>query len=224
MIQRKSGWPVLVNAGREVISLFVAYGLYAAILQLVGVVSALSSEGFIAIVVFVTGYFIVSRSLFYFSLLIRQKLGAGEQRIIVHYEIVHAALLMTSSAVVVSTILVFPLVAWPFVGALLVFGAVMARQIAEEVVQAEEMNKLHGMDEVITGAMGLEASFARIEQVADRTLDWGAFRVSRYRDASFSTLYIGAIGRKDRQDVQFVHCDRRVRHELLLCVAIPLLL
>ncbi len=199
IIQRKGGWAVLVNAGREVISLFVAYGLYAAVLQLVGVDSPLSSEGFIAIVVFGTGYLFVSRSLFYFGLLIRQKLGTGEQRIIVRYEIVHAALLMTSSAVVVSTILFLPL-AWPFVGALLVFGAVMARQIAEEVVQAEEMNKLHVMDEVITGTMGLEASFARIEQVADRTLDWGAFRVSRYRDASFSTLYVGAIGRKDRED------------------------
>ncbi|MCH6548095.1 MAG: hypothetical protein IH798_06575, partial [Gemmatimonadetes bacterium] len=86
MIQRKGGWAVLVNAGREVISLFVAYGLYAAVLQLVGVVSPLSSEGFIAIVVFVTGYLFVSRSLFYFTLLIRQKLGAGEQRIIVRYE------------------------------------------------------------------------------------------------------------------------------------------
>ncbi len=200
MIQRKGGWAVLVNAGREVMSLFVAYGLHAAVLQLVGVVSPLSSEGFIAIVVFVTGYFFVSRSLFYFTLLVRQKLGAGEQRIIVRYEIVHAALLMTSSAVVVGTILALPLAAWPFVGALLLFGAVMAKQIAEEVVQAEEMNKLHVMDEVIIGTMGLEASFASIEQVADRTLDWGAFRVARYRDASFSTLYVGAIGRKDRED------------------------
>ncbi|MEE9254982.1 MAG: methyl-accepting chemotaxis protein, partial [Pseudomonadales bacterium] len=109
-------------------------------------------------------------------------------------------LLMTTSAVVVSTILFLPLAAWPFVGALLVFGAVMARQIAEEVVQAEEMNFLHVMDEVITGSMGLEASFARIERVANRTLDWEAYRVSRYRDASFSTLYVGAIGQRRGED------------------------
>ncbi len=203
VIEWKGGWAVLVNAGREVISLFVAYGLHATILQLAGARSPLSSEGFIAIVVFVASYFFVSRSLFYFSLLLRKKLGAGEQRIILRYEIVHGALLVTATAVVISTILVLPMAGWPFVGALLVFGAVMARQIGEEVVQAEEMNKLHVMDEVITGAMGLEASFARIEQVADRTLDWGAYRVSRYRDAAFSTIYVGAIGRKDREDV----CD-----------------
>ena len=200
MIQRKGGWAVLVNAGREVISLFVAYGLHAWVLHLVGVVSPLNSEGFIAIVVFVTAYFFVSRSLFYFSLLVRKKLGAGEQHIIVRYEIVHAALLVGSSAVVMSTILLLPLAGWPFAGALLVFGAVIAKQIGEEVVQAEEMNKLHAMDQVITGTMGLEESFARIEHLAERTLDWGSYRVSAYRDGSFSTLYVGAIGRLDGED------------------------
>jgi len=199
VIQRKGGWAVLVNAGREVISLLSAYGFHAFLLERSGGTSPLDSDGFLASVVFVAAYFFVSRSLFYYSLLIRKKLGPGEQRIILRYEIVHAALLILASALVIGTIVALPIAAWPFAGALLIFGAVMAKQIGEEVVQAEELNKLHAMDAVITGTSGLEESFAQIEKLADRTLDWGAYRVCGFREGTFSHLYVGRIGRSDKE-------------------------
>lgn len=199
VVQRKGGWAVLVNAGREVISLLSAYGFHSFLLDLSGGASALDSDGFLASVVFVAAYFFISRSLFYYSLLIRKKLGPGEQRIILRYEIVHAALLILASALVISTIVALPIAAWPFAGALLIFGAVMAKQIGEEVIQAEELNKLHAMDAVITGTSGLEESFAQIEDLANRTLDWGAYRVSGYREGTFSHLYLGRIGRSDKE-------------------------
>jgi methyl-accepting chemotaxis protein len=56
------------------------------------------------------------------------------------------------------------------------------------------------MDAVITGTAGLEESLAQIESLADRTLDWGAYRVHGYTDGAFVPLYIGAIGRQDREE------------------------
>ena len=199
VVQRKGGWAVLVNAGREVISILSAYGFLAFLLELSGGTSPLDSEGFLASVVFVAAYFFISRSLFYYTLLIRKKLGPGEQRIILRYEIVHAGLLILASALVIGTIVALPLAAWPFAGALLTFGAVMAKQIGEDVVQAEELNKLHAMDAVITGTSSLEESFAQIERLADRTLNWGAYRVHSYREGTFSHLYVGRIGRSDKE-------------------------
>jgi hypothetical protein len=141
LIQRKGGWPVLVNSGREVISVLAAYGFYGLVSELTGGGSPLSAEGFIGSVVFVTAYFFVNRTLFYYSLMVRQKLGTDEQLIILRYEIAHSALLILASALVIATVVVLPLATWPFVGAFLVFGAVLAKQMGEEVVQAEELNK-----------------------------------------------------------------------------------
>ena len=198
-IQRKAGWPVLVNAGREIVGVLAAYGFHAVVLSISGGGSPLSPQGLLASVAYVTTYFFISRSLFYYTLVIRKKLGSGDTVIILRYEIAHAALLTLASAGVISTVVVLPLAAWPFAAAFLIFGAGMAKHIGEAFVRAEELNKLHAMDAVITGTMGLQESLAQIETLADRTLAWGAYRVFGYEDGVFSSLYVGSLGRTDRE-------------------------
>ena len=193
-IQRKGRWAVLVNSSREVVGLAAAYGVFAAVLFVSGEASPLTWNGATAIALFVLSFFAASRSLFYFTLAARGKLGPDEQRLILRYEIVTGALLVVASMVIVVTVVALPPLGWPFVVATLAFVGVMAKQIAEEAVQAEELNKLHAMDAVITDTAGLNDSLARIEGLADRTLDWMAFRIYAYRDRQFVLLYQGAIG------------------------------
>ncbi|MCZ6917309.1 MAG: methyl-accepting chemotaxis protein [Gemmatimonadetes bacterium] len=193
-IQRKGRWAVLVNAGREMVGLAAAYGVFAAALAVSGEVSPLTWNGATALALFVLSFFAASRSLFYFTLAARGKLGPDEQRLILRYEIVTGAILVVASIVIVVTVLELPPLAWPFVVATLTFVGVMAKQIAEEAVQAEELNKLHAMDAVITGTAGLDDSLARIEKLAYRTLDWTVLRIYAYRDKRFVLLYQGAMG------------------------------
>jgi methyl-accepting chemotaxis protein len=198
-IQRKGRWAVLVNSSREVVGLAAAYGVFAAALFATGEVSPLSWNGATAVALFILSFFAASRSLFYFTLAARGKLGPDEQRLILRYEIVTGAILVVASMVIVVMVVALPPLAWPFVVATLAFVGVMAKQIAEEAVQAEELNKLHAMDAIITGTAGLDDSLARIEALADRTLDWTAFRIYAYRDRQFVLLYRGAIGEPDAE-------------------------
>ena len=198
-IQRKGRWAVLVNASREVVGLAAAYGVFAAALLVAGEVSPLSWNGASAVGLFVFSFFAASRSLFYFTLAARGKLGPEEQRLILRYEIVTAAILVVASMVIVVTVVALPPLGWPFVLATLAFVGVMAKQIAEEAVQAEELNKLHAMDAVITGTAGLDDALARIEGLADRTLGLdhvSHLRIPRPAIRGALSGYPAALGRR----------------------------
>ena len=70
---RKQPRAGLVNGGREVIGFVAAFGPYAAILALSGT-TELTVDFLPAAAILVSLYFFISRALFYFSLLIRDKL------------------------------------------------------------------------------------------------------------------------------------------------------
>src|SRR3990172_12508367 len=84
-----------------------------------------------------------------------------------------------------------PAVSWPFVAALLGFGGIVLKRIVEEAIQAEEMNKIHAMETVITSNVSLDVSLRRIEALAHRILDWTDFRICQRRDDGFHVLYRG---------------------------------
>src|SRR6185312_11095643 len=67
-----------INAGREVIGFAAAFGFYAAVLHFTGSPS-LSHELLPAASIFVVLYFFLTRALFYFTLLIRDKLEYAEK-------------------------------------------------------------------------------------------------------------------------------------------------
>src|SRR2546422_967255 len=80
--------------------------------------------------------------------------------------------------------IVAPVVAWPpevwgIVGVLLAFLGLLFKGMLEEAISAEELNKIHAMEAVITSNISLEDAFARIERLAHRLVDWGDFRIYR---------------------------------------------
>src|SRR5438132_11646436 len=68
----------------------------------------------------------------------------------------------------------------------------------EEAISAEELNKIHAVEAVLTSNISLEDSFARIERLAHRLVGWGDFRIYRRQDGGLQLAYRGAIGRIDR--------------------------
>jgi methyl-accepting chemotaxis protein len=186
-----------VNACREVVALSVAYGVYAAALAVAGAGGPRSYEAVPALALLVIAYFTVGRALNYFTLLVRGKLGPDDRLLVLRYEVVGYTLTVVGAAAVVFTLEVLPPLSWPFIATLLAFSGFVLKRIVEDAIQAEEMNKIHAMETVITSNVGLDASLRRIEELADRILDWDRFRVCQRRGGAFQVLYRGIVSREE---------------------------
>ena len=84
---RKNPRAGFVNAGREVLGFVAAFGPYAAVLALTGP-PELSLDLLPAAAIFVCIYFFTTRALFYFTLLVRDKLEYAEKILILRWEII----------------------------------------------------------------------------------------------------------------------------------------
>src|SRR5205823_9557421 len=100
---------------------------------------------------------------------------------------------------VVGTVVYWPPLAWVFVAAALGALGLLFKKTIEEAIAAEELNKVHAMEAVITSNVSLHDSFARIERLAHRLVDWGDFRIYRHEGA-LVLAYRGDIGRRDREE------------------------
>jgi methyl-accepting chemotaxis protein len=188
-----------INAGREVIGFTSAYGPYAAVLALTGRPD-LSLDLLPAAAIFVCLYFFATRALFYFTLLVRDKLEYAEKILILRWEIISYLLTLTASVVVIATLHALSPVGWLAVGlALGVLGA-LTRRILDEAISAEDLNKVHLMEVAIASNSTLQGSFDQIERLAYRLLDWGDFRIYRVVDGMPTLAYRGSLGRPDRGD------------------------
>src|SRR5207302_449902 len=197
--QKKMFLAALVNVGREVIALLGAYGVYAGALRLSNVTApGLHVELIPALFFFCLAYFVISRLLFYFALIIRGKLEQDERLLILRYECIGYGATVIATGIVVGTVSYWPPLAWVFVGAALGALGLLFKHTLEEAIAAEELNKIHAMEAVITSNISLEDSFARIERLAHRLVDWGDFRIYRRQDGGLQLAYRGAIGRIDR--------------------------
>jgi methyl-accepting chemotaxis protein len=196
---RKQPRAGLINAGREVIGFMAAYGAYAAILALGGT-SELSLDFLPAAAILVSLYFFLSRALFYFSLLIRSKLEGAEKILILRWEISSYLLTMIAAAVVVVALATLAPVGWLAVALALGVLGLLTRQILDEAIGAEDLNKVHLMEAAIASNATLQGSFTQIERLAYRLLDWGDFRVYRVSGLDTSLAYRSSLGRPDRGD------------------------
>ena len=189
-----------INLGREVIALVAAYGVYAFVLEAADIPPQAHSAIVLPLFAFALTYFLISRALFYLSLLVRGKLELGERMLILRYEMLayFATLIGTSS--VVAVVLAWPPIVWLFVAPVLVGLGLLLKMMLEEAVSAEELNKIHAMEAVITSNLSLEDSFRRIERLAHRLVDWGDFRIYRRQDGALGLAYRSAIGREARYD------------------------
>jgi methyl-accepting chemotaxis protein len=188
-----------INAGREVLGFASAFGFYAAVLHYTGSPS-LSLELLPAASIFVVVYFFATRSLFYFTLLVRDKLEYAEKVLILRWEIIAYLLTLTASIVAVAALQTLAPAGWVAVAlALGVLGA-LTRQILEEAIGAEDLNKVHLMEAAIASNATLQGSFDQIERLAYRLLDWGDFRIYRYAGGETTLVYRGTLGRPNREN------------------------
>jgi len=120
--------------------------------------------------------------------------------LILRYEMLAYFATLIGTASVVAVILAWPPIVWLFVAPVLVGLGLLLKMMLEEAVSAEELNKVHAMEAVITSNLSLEDSFRRIERLAHRLVDWGDFRIYRRQDGALALAYRSAIGREVRYD------------------------
>ena len=197
--QRKPLFVAAINYGREALTLVASFGVYAWILDVSGVTAPAFQPAVIpALFFFVLLYFAFGRLLFYFTLLLRSKLQQDEELLILRYECISYFATLVAVATVVVTVRAWPPLAWVFVGAALGGLGLLLKQMLEEAISAEELNKIHAMEAVITSNVSLEDSFARIERLARRLVDWGDFRIYHSEEGQARLAYRSAAGRPDR--------------------------
>jgi methyl-accepting chemotaxis protein len=186
-----------INAGREVLGFTAAFGCYAAVLALSGR-PGLSLDLLPAFAVLVCMYFFLSRSLFYFTLLLRDKLEHAEKILILRWEIISYLLTLIASVVVLAALRSLSPVGWLAVALALGVLGLLTRRILEEAIGAEDLNKVHLMESAIASNSTLQGSFDQIERLAYRLLDWGDFRIYRVVEGQATLAYRGTLGRPNR--------------------------
>ena len=124
-------------------------------------------------------YFFATRALFYFTLLVRDKLEHAEKVLILRWEIIAYLLTLIATVVVVAALRALSPVGWVAVALALGVLGVLTRRILEEAIGAEDLNKVHLMEVAIASNATLQGSFDQIERLAYRLLDWGDFRIYR---------------------------------------------
>jgi len=199
--QRKPLRVSWINLGREVITLVAAYGVYAASLHWLDMPNGapvLNIELLPALAGYALAYFVFGRVLFYFSLIIRAKLEPAERLMIVRYEVIAYAATLLAVTIFVGAVVAWSLGAWLLVGLVLTFLGLLLKQMIEEAISAEELNKIHAMEAVITANISLADSFERIERLANRLVDWGDFRIYRLHDGVMSLAHRSDRGRERR--------------------------
>ncbi|HEV2085994.1 MAG TPA: methyl-accepting chemotaxis protein [Gemmatimonadales bacterium] len=194
---RKQPRAGFINAGREVIGFVAAFGPYAAILSL-GSTTALTLDFLPAAAVLVSLYFFITKALFYFSLLSRRKLENAEKILILRWEISSYLLTLIAVTIVVAALVTLAPVGWVAVALALGVLGLLTRQILDEAIGAEDLNKVHLMEAAIASNSTLQGSFTQIERLAYRLLDWGDFRVYRVNGTETSLAYRASTGRDDR--------------------------
>jgi methyl-accepting chemotaxis protein len=166
-----------INAGREVVALIAAYGFYARVMRSMGA-HAISADTVPAAALFAVMYFLLSRALQYFTLLVRDKLLPDELSLIIRYELIVSGAGVAGAAAALISIAFYGFGAWPMLLVLGVAGWVLKR-VLEESIAAEELSNIHAVDEVVTADVGLAEGFAWIERLGHRLVDWGTLRIFR---------------------------------------------
>jgi methyl-accepting chemotaxis protein len=199
--QRKPLRVAWINLGREVITIVAAFGVYATSLPWLGMHAApiVAIELLPALVGYALAYFLFGRVLFYFSLIIRSKLEPAERLMIVRYEVIaYAATLLAATIFVGAVVAWSSFGAWILVGLVLTFLGLLLKQMIDEAISAEELNKIHAMEAVIAANISLQDSFQRIERLANRLVDWGDFRIYRLHEGKMTLAHRSERGRAAR--------------------------
>jgi len=199
-----------INGAREVLAFVAAYGAYAAVFVRVDP-PGISLEFLTPAITLAGMYFFFTRALFYFTLLLRGKLEHHERLMILRYEVLSYMLTLIGAVIAVAAIRALPLEGWlTALGVLTVLGMLTTR-ILEEAIAAEELNKIHLRERIITSNLSLKEAFAELERMANRVLDWSDFRIYRHEGGTSTLLYRGALGWPNRGEPPFDAGQLRAR-------------
>ena len=187
------GW---INAGREALALTAAYGFFSALAVLTEANrgATLTADIIPAASILIFAYFLLSRALLYFTLLFRDKLRAEEKSLILRYEVVALGISTTAIGVTIATLTLFAMWGWYVVALVMVIVGLLIKKILEESIAAEELNKIHAMEQVVSSDVSLGEAFHRIERLAHRLVDWQDFRIWRLQGGTLRLVYRSGVG------------------------------
>jgi methyl-accepting chemotaxis protein len=197
LLLRKAPAASAINGGREALALFGAYGFYAWLTALSGVAPGLHADAIPAVALLLGVHFLFSRGLQYCTLLIRNKLHADERSLILRYEVIAFGAGAISVLVSLLTISSVGWTGWFVVAFVLMFAGLLLKKILEEAVAAEELNKIHAMEQVVSSDANLAESLREIERLANRLVDWNGFRIWRLANGSLRLIYESGEGLLD---------------------------
>jgi methyl-accepting chemotaxis protein len=170
-----------VNAGREALALFGAYGFYAWAAVSIDATNpvATSAEFIPAMALFFLAHFVLSRGLLYCSLLVRGKLQPDERSLFLRYEVLTYGAGVAVVAVLVGALQLVGVESSAVVALVLCFGGLLFRHIIAESIAAEELNTILAMEQAASSDRGLGDAIGRIESLAHRLVDWRSLRITR---------------------------------------------
>ena len=187
-----------INAGREVVALISAYGAYAwASVSIAAGGSGFTAETLPALALFVFAYFVTSRLLLYFTLLVRDKLVDEEKSLILRYEVIAFGAGTIGVAIVLVAVTSLKPLGWAVVAVVLALSGLLLKRILEESIAAEELNKILAMEQVVSSDVDISDAFQRIQELAHRLVDWQVFRIGRLEDGELKHVWQGDIGYLD---------------------------
>jgi methyl-accepting chemotaxis protein len=185
-----------INGSREVLALYGAYGLYIGVaLETTGGAPAeLTADTLPAIAALLFAQFLFSRTMQYYSLLVRGKLLADERSMILRYEVIVFAATSAATIIVLLTLSNVKRSGWPVVGLALGFAGLLFKRILDEAVAAEELNRIHAMELVVSSDATMGDAFERIAALANRLVNWSDFRILRVHDSVPRLVYAAREG------------------------------
>jgi methyl-accepting chemotaxis protein len=185
-----------INAGRESLALFAAYGFYAwAAVTIDPANSAATGPEFIpAMTLFFLVHFVLSRGLLYFSLLVRGKLLPDERSLLLRYEVLSYGAGAAGVSVLVGALQMVGVASSAVVALVLSFGGLLFKRIIEESIAAEELNTILAMEQIVSSDRGLADAIRRIESLAHRLVDWRTLRITRIEGDRELVIYRGGEG------------------------------
>ena len=192
---RRNASAAWLNASREVIALYAAYGWYAVARGPLGAGDAvLDGEAAPAIALFVLLQFVIGKGLYYFTLAVRQKLSVEERALLLRYEVIA---LGTGAAGLTALLLAVRALGWTgasIVLLVLAFAGLVLKRILEESIAAEELNTVLALELAASADTDLGQAIARIEALANRLLEWTEMRVLRADGREVALIYRTGTG------------------------------
>ena len=154
----------------------------------------LNAETLPALALLVFTYFLTSRLLLYFTLLLRDKLLEEEKSLILRYEVIGFGAGTIGVGIVLLAFGSLSPVGWALVGVVLGGAGLLVKRILEESVAAEELNKLLAMEQIVSSDVDIGDAFRRIELLAHRLVDWQEFRIARLDNGVLLHVWRGSEG------------------------------